>query len=82
MDANAPDPGPDPRIQVDKVHGLCLLYFTPVPYKIEFKRVKTEAELLSWAVHLSEKIWMDCSRLHDVIEALADANGLNCRVPC
>ena len=45
MDMSAPDPGNDPRIQIDKRAGLVVLYYK-YPYEIELKRIRGYRGLL------------------------------------
>jgi hypothetical protein len=36
-------------------------------YEVDLSRIKTERDLLAWALHLSEKNWMTCSLLNEFI---------------
>jgi hypothetical protein len=44
-------------------------------YDIHKDRVNSQAKLLDWVLHLSEKRWMNCSRLHYFAELAAETNG-------
>jgi hypothetical protein len=46
-------------------------------YEIDLDRIKSEAALLNWTLHLCEKTWMTTERLHFFIEAVAQIKKFN-----
>lgn len=46
-------------------------------YAIELERIRNERDLLAWAVHLSEKNWMNAERLRDFILVVAQVKNLH-----
>jgi hypothetical protein len=47
------------------------------PYEIDLDRIKTERDLLAWALHLTTKTWMNRKRLHYFIEKVGKHKNLN-----
>jgi hypothetical protein len=46
-------------------------------YSIELSRIRTEGDLLHWALHLAGKTWMSRNRLRRFIEVVAKHQGLD-----
>ena len=63
------------------IDGYCVLRYGGYDYNIELSRLKTERDLLSWVLHLTEKNWMDSRRLMYFIANVARVQNLDVR-PC
>lgn len=46
-------------------------------YDIEFKRMKTQRDLIGWILHLSEKVWVNTETIHQLIDAYCKVNKTN-----
>jgi hypothetical protein len=46
-------------------------------YEVDLDQIKTERDLLAWALHLCGKTWMTTERLHKFIEAVARIKRFN-----
>jgi hypothetical protein len=46
-------------------------------YEVDLDRIHTERDLLAWALHFTEKTWIDTQRLHHFIEAVASIKHLS-----
>jgi hypothetical protein len=45
-------------------------------YEVDLDRINNERDLLAWALHFTEKTWMNTERLHYFIEATASIKHL------
>jgi hypothetical protein len=69
-----------PTVAINRENQTVNLYgFSPYepysgldPYEIDLDRIKTERDLLAWALHLTEKSWMTCSGLNHFITTVGE----------
>ena len=50
------------------------------PYEIDLCRIKSQAALISWTLHLAGKIWMPKEFLCEFIERVSEIKGWRCHV--
>ena len=55
--------------------GHVVLLWGGCEYNIEEGRLETERALLGWVYHLSEKAWMDCSKIRKFIAVVRELKG-------
>jgi hypothetical protein len=59
-----------------RCNNVLLLRFR-YDYEIDLDEIKTERDLLAWALHLSGKTWMNTQRIGRFIEAVAQIKRLS-----
>ncbi len=62
-------------------NGCFVIDYGGYDYDIDAGQIKTTADLLEWVLHLSEKLWMDVSRLRYFVALVAEKNGIEIKYP-
>ena len=62
------------KVVINASNNTATLHYA-YPYEIDLDPVRTERDLLAWALHLCEKNWMDTERLHEVVVTIAKHKG-------
>jgi hypothetical protein len=61
--------------------GYFVLKYGGYDYDISAEQIQNTADLLEWTLHLSEKSWMDSSRLRYFVSLVAKTNGIEIKYP-
>ena len=64
------------QIVIDAKNATCTINIA-YPYEVDLDRIKDERDLLTWALHLTEKSWMKTKHLAFFIKAVAKYKGFN-----
>jgi len=62
-------------IVIDQKNSTVTLNFA-YPYEIDLDRINSERDLLAWALHLTEKTWMNTLRLNYFIRKVGEHKKL------
>lgn len=70
------EPLPPPKVRLGEDCFMVEMYNYNDTYDIEFSRCKNITQLLWWIHHLCETVWMDTTRVNDLIEVVAQKIGI------